>query len=132
MRIHLASLVLPLLLALGCSSADEPAPVIDAAPPSNVPDDPSGTFAVLTALDETGQIAVPSHAIVLRYGALVRAALDTAVVPAASPGAHDMTEALSALLDCAALGNTIAQKLGIGSPLLYRGACITAMTGVAD
>lgn len=104
-----------------------PAPVIDLAS-IGVPD-MTATFRM--SLDETGLIAVPSHAVVLRYGALVRAGLDLAVVPAAAPGAHDVAQALSALLDCTALSVLVADEIGIGSPALYRTACIAAMTAVA-
>jgi hypothetical protein len=84
------------------------------------------------SLDETGQLSVPKHTVSLRYGAIVRAGLDLAVVPSAEPGAHDVASALTALVDCTGLAKLVADKIGIGSPLLYRGACITAMVAVAD
>lgn len=104
-----------------------PAPVV-ALGAIGVPD-VTATFRM--SLDETGLIAVPSHAIALRYGALVRAGLELAVAPAASPGAHDVAQALAALVDCTALSVLVADKIGIGSPAIYRSACIAAMTAVA-
>lgn len=93
---------------------------------------PDITATPRVSLDETGQLVVPAHTISLRYGAIVRAGLDLAVVPSAAPGSHDVATALSALVDCAGLGQLVADKVGFGSPLLYRGACITAMVAVAD
>jgi hypothetical protein len=84
------------------------------------------------ALDETGQLSVPHHSVALHYGAIVRAGLDLAVVPTAEPSAHDVAGALTALVDCTGLAKLVSDKVGIGSPLLYRGACITAMVAVAD
>jgi len=104
-----------------------PAPVV----PLGALGVPDMTATFRMSLDETGLIAVPSHAIALRYGALVRAGLATAVVPAASPGAHDVGQALAALVDCTALSVLVADKIGVGSPAIYRSACITAMTAVA-
>jgi len=93
---------------------------------------PDVTAQPRVTLDETGQLVVPHHAVSLRYGAIVRAGLDLAVVPSAEPSAHDVAGALAALVDCTGLGQLVADKVGIGSPLLYRGACITAMVAVAD
>jgi hypothetical protein len=93
---------------------------------------PDITATPRVSLDETGQLVVAHHAITLRYGAIVRAGLDLAVVPSAEPGSHDVASALSALVDCAGLGQLVADKVGFGSALLYRGACITAMVAVAD
>ena len=93
---------------------------------------PDITATPRVSLDETGRLAVPSHSVTLRYGAIVRAGLDLAVVPSAEPGSHDVASALSALVDCAGLGQLVADKVGFGSPLLYRGACITAMVAAAD
>ncbi len=87
--------------------------------------------ATRVVLEGTGQLAFAHHAISLRYGALVRAGLDLAVVPTADPTSHDVAQALAALVDCTRLAALVADRIGIGSPLLYRGACIAAMTAVA-
>jgi hypothetical protein len=93
---------------------------------------PDITATPRVSLDESGHLAVPTHSVTLRYGAIVRAGLDLVVVPSAAPGSHDVASALSALVDCAGSGELVADKIGFGSPLLYRGACITAMVAVAD
>ena len=91
---------------------------------------PDMTATFRLSLDETGLIAVPSHGVALRYGALVRAGLATAVVPLVSPGAHDVADALAALVDCTALSVLVADRIGIGSPAIYRSACLAAMIAI--
>lgn len=87
--------------------------------------------ATHVVLDGAGQLAFAYHAIAIRYGALVRAGLDLAVVPTADPTSHDVSEALGALVDCTRLGTMVADRIGVGGPSLYRGACVAAMTAVA-
>ena len=88
--------------------------------------------ATQVALDGAGQLGFAHHVIALRYGALVRAGLDLAVVPTAAPAAHDVAEALTALVDCTKLGVMVADRVGLGSPLVYRTACTAAMVAVAS
>ncbi len=87
--------------------------------------------ATQVTLDGAGQLGFAHHVVALRYGALVRAGLDLAVVPTAAPAAHDVAEALSALVDCTKLGVLVADRVGLGSPVVYRTACTAAMVAVA-
>lgn len=87
--------------------------------------------ATKVSLDPAGGLTFAHHPIAIRYGALIRAGLDVTVVPTAEPAAHDVAEALAALVDCTRLGELAADKVGLGSPLLYRSACVAAMVAVA-
>ncbi|MBL0213496.1 MAG: hypothetical protein IPQ07_06425 [Myxococcales bacterium] len=87
--------------------------------------------ATQVTLDGGGQLGFAHHVIALRYGALVRAGLDLAVVPTAEPTAHDVAAALATLVDCTKLGVLVADRVGLGSPLVYRTACTAAMVAVA-
>ncbi len=87
--------------------------------------------ATKVELDAAGTLAFAHHPIAIRYGAMIRAGLDLAVVPTAEPTAHDVAQALAALVDCARLGELAADKIGLGSALGYRSACVAAMVAVA-
>ena len=87
--------------------------------------------ATKVELDTAGKLTFAHHPIAIRYGAMVRAGLDLAVVPTAEPTAHDVAEALAAMVDCTRLGQLAADKVGLGSPLMYRSACVAAMVAVA-
>lgn len=87
--------------------------------------------ATKVELDVAGKLTFAHHPIAIRYGAMVRAGLDIAVVPTAEPTAHDVAQALAAMVDCTRLGQLAADKVGLGSPLVYRSACVAAMVAVA-
>ncbi len=87
--------------------------------------------ATKVELDAAGKLTFAQHLIAIRYGAMVRAGLDLVVVPTAEPTAHDVAQALGALVDCTRLGQLAADKVGLGSPLVYRSACVAAMVAVA-
>ncbi len=85
-----------------------------------------------TTLDAAGHLTLAAHHHALPYGKLLRLGLDRAVVPSVEPEADDLGEALAALVDCAALGAVVADRLVIGAPALYRAACETAMAAIAN
>lgn len=87
--------------------------------------------ATKVELDVAGKLTFAHHAIAVRYGAMLRAGLDLAVVPTAEATARDVAQALAALVDCTRLGQLAADEVGLGSPLVYRSACMAAMVAVA-
>jgi hypothetical protein len=54
------------------------------------------------------------------------------VAPSVEPTAGDLAGALGALLDCERLGSVIADRVGLGAPALYAGACRATMTAIAS
>jgi len=80
------------------------------------------SISVPVTLDATGQLALGAHAHPLPYGALLRLGLDRAVVASVVPTAHDLSGALTTLVDCDRLG----------SPSPYRAACRAAMIAIAS
>ena len=83
-------------------------------------------------LDPTGHLAVADHRLLLGYGAVLRLGFDHAVIPSVDPAASDLATALADLADCQQLGDFLYDELGIGSPALYRAACLAATVAVAD
>lgn len=88
--------------------------------------------AVRVTLDASGRFTVSEHAHALPYGTIMRLGIDRAVVPSVEPTAHDLAEALGALLDCDRLGAVVADRVGLGSAAVYGGACRGAMTAIAS
>lgn len=83
------------------------------------------------AMDATGRVQISAHHHALPYGALLRLGLTRAVVPSVVAGAPGLAQALAALVDCPALGDRIADQLGLGGSL-FTAACATAMTAIAS
>ena len=83
-------------------------------------------------LDKTGRLALADHRVPLGYSALLRLELDNAIVPSVDPAASDLGTALADLVDCEQVGDLLADELGIGTPALYRAACIAATGALAN
>ena len=88
--------------------------------------------ATRVTLDDAGRVTIGAHAHALPYGAWLRLGLDRAVIAGVVPGARDLAAALAALVDCASVGALAADRIGLGSPALYRAACQAAMTTIAS
>ncbi len=85
---------------------------------------------VHVALDLSGNLMVEHHQIALPYGALLRLALDHAVIPTVDPTASDLATVLRDLVDCAHLGELVADQL-IGPADLYQSACEVGLGAAA-
>jgi hypothetical protein len=83
-------------------------------------------------LERGGGLAVGEHQMSLPYGAILRLALDRAVVPQAVPGAGNLAQALAALVDCERLGTRVQTAIGFGPAAVYSAACHIALTEAAD
>ena len=86
---------------------------------------------VMTHATVTGdQLAIDRAPVTLPYAALLRFALDRAVIPPVVQ-ADDLAGALNALVDCPHLGELVATWLGIGSADFYARACSAGLTMAA-
>lgn len=77
------------------------------------------------------RFAIDRHALALPYTRLIRLGFDFAVIPSVVPGAHDLSAALEALVNCDALGVLASDWMGIGSPEFYASACRIGLTALA-
>ncbi|MDB4954729.1 MAG: hypothetical protein JWO36_2298 [Myxococcales bacterium] len=92
----------------------------------------SAGASLTTTLDAQGRLAFSEHAMSFAYGRMLRTGLELAVIPSVDPAAHDLSQALRDLVDCAQLGKLVSDKVGLGSPALYEAACATGMTAAAS
>lgn len=83
-------------------------------------------------LERGGALVIADHAMALPYGAILRLALDRAVIPHAVPGAGNLAQALAALVDCQQLGVRVQAAIGFGPVAVYTAACHIALTEAAD
>lgn len=80
---------------------------------------------------EGDRLVIAGHRARIAYGPLLRLGFDQAVIPAVVPGARDLAQALGGLVDCARLGELIAEAIGLGAPSLYAQACTIGLTTAA-
>ena len=79
----------------------------------------------------SGRLHLGATQLALPYAQLLRLGLDRAVVPTLDPHATDLAGALRDLVDCARLGELVADEVGVGTTQMYATACDAAMTAVA-
>jgi hypothetical protein len=88
--------------------------------------------AVAIGLDGTGRFTIGEHHIPLPYGKIIRIALDAGIIPAIDPNAHDLGTLLTDLVDCQAVGQSIADALSFGSQAFWAGACTVGLQAGAQ
>ena len=93
---------------------------------------PPSTASPTAVMDRFGTIVFSAHRLRLPYGTILGLGLDRSAIPAAVPGTSDLATALVTLVDCAKLGDLAAEKVGLGSPTLYRAACKAGMLAIAS
>lgn len=68
------------------------------------------------------------HDVKMPLGAIIRLAIDKAIIPATIPGAQDMGDALNSLVDCFEIGYIVYEEAGYyGAPDIYEDACRFAL-----
>lgn len=87
---------------------------------------------VSVAFQAEQTLALAEHSITLPYGKLVRIGLDIAVIPAIDPTASSLTDLLDHSVDCAAVGASVADALGVGSAAIWQSACRAGLARAAD
>jgi hypothetical protein len=74
-------------------------------------------------LSPAGQLALSDHRVPLRYGQLLRLALDEAILPWIDPSVTHLGELFGRIVSCAAVGALIYDAIGLGSASTFEAAC---------
>jgi hypothetical protein len=67
---------------------------------------------------------IGAHDFPLSYGTILMVALDQLIIPLVDPYAHDLESLLVNAVDCAAIGDALAEYIGFGSDDMYEGFCV--------
>lgn len=70
---------------------------------------------VSLGLAQSGKLTIGQHKLPLQYGAVLRIALDEAIIPLVDPNASNLTELLQSLVNCQAVGQAVADQIGFGA-----------------
>lgn len=87
---------------------------------------------VQVTLDPTGTLTIANHNVGLSYGAVLKLALDQAIIPLIDPTASNLNDLLTNAVDCQAVGQYVAEALGIGSPSTFQTACTVGLSAGAN
>ncbi len=84
------------------------------------------------SVDATNTFTIGRHTLPISYGKVLVLALDAAVIPAIDSNASNLGELLNDMVDCQAVGQQMADAIGIGGQALWAGACISGLDLAAD
>ncbi len=89
------------------------------------------TTGVGVSLQNT-QVQVAQHQLPIKYGALLRIALDEVVIPAIDPDANNLGELFNEWVNCANVGVIVSDAVGVGSAGLWQGFCVAGLNALAE
>jgi len=74
-------------------------------------------------LAQTGKLEIPAHKIPMKYGSLLKLAMNQAIIPMIDPSVTDLEGLLKKMINCQAVGQYIYEAIDIGSPSTFESAC---------
>ncbi len=74
-------------------------------------------------LAPTGKLDIPAHKIPMKYGSLLKLAMNQAIIPMIDPSVVDLEGLLKKMVNCQAVGRYIYEAIDIGSPSTFESAC---------
>jgi len=91
----------------------------------------------VTLTPSSGKLAVADHKVGLKFGQILRIAVDAAIVPSLDPSAANLGELLQNKVDCVSLGESVnafvVDQIGVGlGPSVFTSACKLGLTAGAD
>jgi hypothetical protein len=87
---------------------------------------------VLITLENEARLLIGEHMLPLQYGKIVRMGLDAAIIPAIDPSAHSLVDLLDNVVNCQAVGQSIANALDFGTAGFWASACTSGLSGAAN
>jgi hypothetical protein len=83
-------------------------------------------------IESNSRMKIGDHALALPYGKIMRLGLDKAVIPSMDPTADSLVDVLDNAVNCANVGQDIADALDFGSASFWASACVGGLTVAAD
>ena len=83
-------------------------------------------------LAKTGGLAIGAHAVPMKYGQVIRIALDGALIPMIDPAAANLGQLLKGAVNCKTVGRYVYDAIGFGSASTFEAACNTGLTAAAN
>jgi hypothetical protein len=90
------------------------------------------TNGVPITIDLAGNFGIGQHKVPIAYGKVLRIGLDAAIIPLVDPNASNLDELLEDKIDCAAVGQAIADAIGFGGASTYEAACHSGLQFGSD
>jgi len=89
---------------------------------------PTKVEGLQVTLSQSGQLAISQHVVPMKYGQVLRVAIDQGLIPMIDPSAQNLGDILKNLVDCQAVGQYVFEAIDIGSPSTFESACNSGLT----
>lgn len=83
-------------------------------------------------LAKSGQLEISEHKVPMKYGQVMRLALDQAIIPMIDPASSNLGELFQAAVNCTKVGKYIYDAIGFGSASTFESACKLGLTSGAN
>jgi hypothetical protein len=84
------------------------------------------------SLAKTGLISISEHKVPMKYGQVMKLALDQALIPMIDPASANLGQLFKHAVNCTAVGKFVYEKIGIGSASTFESACNTGLAAGAN
>lgn len=78
-------------------------------------------------LEQSGKLSFSQHKVPMKYGQVLKLALDKAIIPLIDPSASNLGDLLKNVVNCHAVGQYVYEAIDIGSPSTFESACIAGL-----
>lgn len=82
-------------------------------------------------LSKTGALAISEHEIPMKYGQVMKLALDGALIPMIDPASANLGQLFKSAVNCKAVGRYVYDAIGFGSASTFELACNTGLAAGA-
>lgn len=82
-------------------------------------------------LEQSGKLTIMEHKAAVKYGAVLKLALDQAIVPMIDPSAQNVGDLLKKAVNCIKVGQYVYEAVGFGSASTYQSACTAGLNAAS-
>ena len=75
------------------------------------------------SLEQTGKLTFSAHKVPMKYGAVLKLAMNNAIIPMIDPSVTDLEGLLKTMVNCQSVGRYIYEAIDIGSASTFESAC---------
>jgi hypothetical protein len=79
------------------------------------------------SLEQSGKLSFAQHKYGMKYGQVLKLALDMAIIPLIDPSASNLGDLLKNVVNCQAVGQYVYEAVDIGSPSTFQSACTAGL-----
>ncbi len=82
-------------------------------------------------LAKSGQLEISAHKVPMKYGQVLRIAIDQALIPMIDPASSNLGQLLKGAVNCKKVGQYVYEAIGFGSASTFESACNTGLAAGA-